>query len=129
VTRGHEEGDGYTSEDRNLLRAVAGHGEPTVNDIARMTGVSRQRARRLTSMLAHCGLLAYTRGTPGTYAVTAAGRAELDAHPVRMFLVEVDDRVAEQVAMAVAQAYGVRDVTDHGDGCCCQHCPHGGNCR
>ena len=24
---------------------------------------------------------------------------------------------------------GVLSVEVHGQGCCCQHCPHGGNCR
>jgi hypothetical protein len=46
-------------------------------------------------------------------------------------LVEVPDEdqaasIAEQIEQGTD---GVRTVYNHGQGCCCQHCPHNGNCR
>jgi hypothetical protein len=42
--------------------------------------------------------------------------------------------VARPEDMAAIEAFiatigGVEAVHVHGDGCCCQHCPHRGNCR
>ena len=42
----------------------------------------------------------------------------------------VDDRLAEAVTHYLDRSLGgVEAVWDHGTGCCCKHCPHGGNCR
>lgn len=131
-----EQGDGYSSEDRNLLRVIEGQSvfPCTPGDAARLMGTSVQRVMAMASLLSHGGLLAIHRGPTGArnvyYQVTDAGRRELADHRTRMFLVEVDDRMADEIATALAQGVdGVKDVIDHGQGCCCQHCPHGGNCR
>jgi hypothetical protein len=132
--RRHEEGGGYGSEDRNLLRVVAGYEDfpPTGSDIARMMGISRQRTTALASVLVHGGLLSCARGMAGTatYSLTDAGRRELDAHVAAYLLVKADDRLAEDIAYYTERNVGgVLSVEVHGQGCCCQHCPHGGNCR
>lgn len=126
-------GDGYGSSDRNLLRVVEGHGAYPFSpgDVARQMGESVQRVTATARALAQGGLLeAFNYGGRTTYRVTDAGRAELAAHRTRKLLVEADDRMADEVAAWIAgNVNGVTDVSDHGDGCCCQHCPHGGDCR
>ena len=131
----HDEGDGFTSADRNLLRTVAGYGDTpvTARDICRSMGISRQAASAQAALLAKCGLLTMQVLSMGRcYKVSAAGKAELEAHKTALLLVEVDDRMADDVAAYLGGAgavIGVRSVEDHGGGCCCQHCPHRGNCR
>jgi hypothetical protein len=49
-------------------------------------------------------------------------------------LVEVDKAIIAMRRLAEnAESVGIRSVTVHNDeyphGCCCQHCPHNGNCR
>lgn len=47
----------------------------------------------------------------------------------RFLLVEVTDDPVVDVADLIKDLYNVEAVYEHGPGCCCQHCPHGGNCR
>lgn len=129
--------DGFTSEDRNLMRIVESYGGPDVTpkEAARMLGTSSQRVAAMASLLARAGFMKVSRdGRGATYAVTDAGRAELAARQTTYLLVKVDDRLADEVAYYLARGVnGITEVTAHNedypDGCCCQHCPHNGNCR
>lgn len=48
-------------------------------------------------------------------------------------LVEVEKEWADMAAQEIAATDAVVHVIAHNEkyphGCCCQHCPHGGNCR
>lgn len=130
-------GDGITSAERNLLRVVDHYGADfpvTSGDVARGLGTSRQAVAAMAATLGQAGYLAVTRLPKSvTYAVTAEGLRYLGAHQSSFLLVEVDDRLADDVAAYLPAVIGVQGVSvhneDHPHGCCCQHCPHGGNCR
>jgi hypothetical protein len=51
----------------------------------------------------------------------------------RLLLVEVTDDPQVDIADLLKDMYGVDAVYEHNEkypnGCCCPHCPHGGNCR
>lgn len=129
--------DGVTSAERNLLRVIGYYqnGFPVASgDAARGLGTSRQAVSAMAATLERAGYLAVTRLPKAvTYAVTAPGLRYLGAHQSSFLLVEVDDRLAGDVAASLLAVNGVQGVTahneDHPNGCCCQHCPHGGNCR
>jgi hypothetical protein len=134
------DGDGVTSAERNMLRVVERYSGPdgapvTSGDAARGLGTSRQAVSAMAATLERAGYLAVTRLPKAiTYAVTAPGLSYLGAHQSSFLLVEVDDRMADDVAYYLAQGVnGVQDVAVHNEeyprGCCCQHCPHNGNCR
>lgn len=127
-----DEGDGYTSDDRNMLRAVASYGDTpvTAGEISRGLGISRQAASAQAAVLARCGVLeAKTLAVGRAYRITAAGRAELDAHKTTVLLVEVDDRLAGDILHYLSPEFvnGIVSVTEHGRGCCCKNCPWQGN--
>lgn len=129
-------GDPLTSDERNLLRAVASYGDTPVSagEISRNLGISRQAASARAALLAKTGFLkSQVLAVAGRcYLITEAGNEELREHKTACLLVEVEDRMAGDFLSYLAafgQAHGVTEVTEHGGGCCCQHCPHGGNCR
>lgn len=124
--------DGYTSDDRNMLRAVASYGDTpvTAGEISRNLGISRQAASAQAAALARCGVLeAKTLAVGRAYRITTAGQAELDAHKTTVLLVEVDDRLAGDIVHFLSPEFvnGVVSVTEHGSGCCCKNCPWRGN--
>lgn len=126
-------GDGLTSDDRNLLRAVASYGATPVTprEISRSLGVSRQAASARASLLARLGFLE-SRELPGgrCYRITGNGMTELKDNEFTYLLVKVDDRMAGEVGsyLAAGLVNGIAEVTDHGGGgCCCKNCPWGGN--
>lgn len=126
------EGDGFTSGDRNMLRAVASYGQTpvTAGEVSRGLGISRQAASAQAAMLARCGLLeAKTLAVGRCYRLTAAGQEELDTHKTMFLLVEVDDRLSEDIAHCLSPEFvnGVVSVTEHGGGCCCKNCPWRGS--
>ena len=131
------DGDGITSTGRNMLRVVDHYGGSfpvTSGDVARGLGTSRQAVAAMARVLEQAGYLAVTRTARAvTYAVTGPGLRYLGAHQSSFLLVEVDDRVADDLAVSLHGVSGVRGVTvhneNHPNGCCCQHCPHKGNCR
>jgi DNA-binding Lrp family transcriptional regulator len=126
------DGDFTTSADRNLLRLIEHYGGPaTPAEISRGLGISRSAAGSRAKLLAASGWLIVTgKGADREYEVSASGRGYLAANRVSYLLVQVDDRLAEDVAAILSQNFnGIEMVTDHGGGCCCQHCPHRGNCR
>lgn len=126
------EGNGFTSGDRNMLRAVAGYGGTavTAGEVSRSLGISRQAASAQAAMLARCGLLTMQVLPAGRYyyRVTAAGLAELEAHKTALLLVEVDDRLAGDILHYLSPEFinGIVSVTDH-VGCCCKNCPWQGD--
>jgi len=81
--------------------------------------------------LARRGLLStWRRDGRAAYTVTPAGTAELERNVTTCLLVEVDDRLAADIlAYLNGSVNGVKIAYEHGNGCCCQHCPHKGNCR
>jgi hypothetical protein len=131
--------DGVTSAERNLLRVVERYSGPdgapvTSGDAARGLGTSRQAVAAMAATLEQAGYLAVTRLPKTiTYAVTDPGLSYLGAHQSSFLLVEVDDRLAGDVAAYLPAVNGVQGVSAHNEeypnGCCCQHCPHNGNCR
>jgi DNA-binding MarR family transcriptional regulator len=121
-----------TTEDRAVLRAVAAYtGNVTAADVARLAGISRQSAAGTLARLAQDGLLSRRtgQGARSAYDVTSAGRAELERNRTTCLLVEVDGRLASEIAVYLQSVNGVEMAYEHGNGCCCQHCPHKGNCR
>lgn len=129
------DGDGFTSADRNFLRVVERYGgTAVVRDVARGLGVSHQAVGAMAMLLENAGFLmrAFRKGSV-TYVLTTLGTAYLEAHQATYLLVEVDDRAAGDFLAALGSVSGVLSVTahneDHPNGCCCQHCPHDGNCR
>jgi Mn-dependent DtxR family transcriptional regulator len=126
-------GDGVTSIQRNFLRVVERYGEGfpvTSGDVARGLGTSRQYVAHVAAALAWAGMLSIRRSPKVIrYSLTDAGRQELKENQLAYLLVTVDDRTAEEVAAVLGRAVGVEAVEVHGQGCCCQHCPHKGNCR
>lgn len=48
-------------------------------------------------------------------------------------LVEVETDWAHHTEQRLTDLVGIKSVSIHNEnhphGCCCQHCPHGGNCR
>lgn len=132
MNRDHE-GDGLTSDDRNVLRAVASYGSTpvTAREISPNLGVSRQAASARASLLARLGFLESRVLTVGRcYRVTPAGTAELKENEFAYLLVKVDDRMAGEFCSylsAAGPASGIAEVTDHGSGCCCKNCPWGGD--
>lgn len=49
--------------------------------------------------------------------------------PAKILTVEVEGFAEGHIRHWLEGQRGVRAVYDHPHGCCCQHCPHGGNCR
>jgi DNA-binding MarR family transcriptional regulator len=118
------------SETRSVLRSVAAYeGNVTAAEVARLTGMSRQLVAGTAAGLARQGLLSVRRGAQAAYTVTDAGRAELARHKTTILSVEADDRLAPEVSVLLQSVNGVEMVYEHGNGCCCPHCPHRGNCR
>lgn len=118
----------FTSEDRSVLRAVAAYeGNVTAAEVARMSGISRQLAAGTAAELARQGLLSVRRGAQAAYAVTDAGRAELEQHKTTILAVEVDDQLAADVIACLQSVNGVRMAYEHGNGCCCKNCPWQGD--
>lgn len=126
-------GDGITSAGRNMLRVIERYGEsfPVMSgDVARGLGTSRQAVALMAAALEDAGLLSIERKPRlVTYSLTDAGRRELEENRLAYLLVTVDDRMAEEVAAVLGRVNGVEAVEVHGSECCCQHCPHKGNCR
>ena len=118
-----------TSAGRNFLRVVSGYGGiVTPKDVARQLGVSVQLVTRMAADLSGAGFLTVKRLPKMTYyEVTGSGRSYLEENKVTYLLVEVDDRLAEDVAASLGSCNGVLGVTDHGTGCCCKNCPREGN--
>jgi DNA-binding MarR family transcriptional regulator len=128
------DGDGVTSAGRNLLRVVeryssAGSTLVTAGDVTRGLGSSRQYVAHMATALVYAGMLSVRRAPKVVYySLTDAGRRELEENQLAYLLVTVDDQAAEEVAAVLGRAVGVEAVEVHGQGCCCQHCPHKGNC-
>jgi predicted ArsR family transcriptional regulator len=118
-----------TSAGRNLLRAVAAYeGDVTAAEAARILGISRQLAAGSLAELARAGMLSARRMPQAAYTVTDAGRAELERNQVTCLLVEVDDRLADDLAVYLGKdVSGIVSVSEHGSGCCCKHCPRKGD--
>ena len=122
-------GDGFTSVDRNILRGVLAYEDraASVNDIISATGYTRMTVRSGIRLLEKAGLIARRQGE-FLYVLTEAGRAELAANKKMFLVVEVDDRLAEDISYYLARSVnGITAVTEHGPGCCCKNCPWGGN--
>jgi DNA-binding transcriptional regulator PaaX len=121
-----------TSAERNLLRVVESYGGliVTADGIARGLGTSRQEVAAMAGILEAAGMLSVSRlPKQVTYSLTEAGSRELAENQFTYLLVQVNDRLAEDVAAYLLGVNGVQEVDVHGSGCCCQHCPHNGNCR
>jgi hypothetical protein len=133
VSAGRPDGDGLTSDDRNLLRAVASYGQVpvTAGEVSRNLGLPRQAASARAALLARLGFLESRVLAQGRcYAITDAGAAELKANEFTWLLVKVDDRMAGEVYSYLAApglVNGIAEVTDHGGGCCCKNCPWRGD--
>jgi hypothetical protein len=129
------------SAGRSFLRAVEsyyeGDGSPGtlivgMPEVARLLGLEPREIKATAGELVSTGLLSVTTVLGRrAFMVTAAGRTELENNRSAFLLVQVDDRLAEDVFYLLERVNGVERVEVHGNGtgCCCQHCPHGGNCR
>jgi CTP-dependent riboflavin kinase len=99
-------------------------------DVARGLGVSCQAVVATARRMEEAGLLGRSRQKEGTgYHVTREGAACLEAGASAFLLVEVDGRLAGDVACWLRDRDGVTGVAGHGAGCCCRHCPREGECR
>jgi DNA-binding transcriptional regulator PaaX len=125
-----------TSAERNLLRVVERYGGLVVTaaGVARGLGTSRQEVAAMAVILEAAGMLSVSRlPKQVTYSLTEAGSRELAENQFTYLLVQVNDRLAEDVAAYLLGVNGVQEVSvhneEHPNGCCCQNCPHNGNCR
>lgn len=131
MARHHDEDLAGSAERAFLRLAVSYGGSLTPAGASRGLGLSRQAAGSTAAALAQAGWLS-VEGTARrrSYRITPDGLAHLEASRSSFLLVRVDDRMAEDVAAVLATGFsGVEEVTVHGGGCCCQHCPHDGRCR